>query len=75
VPAADHHLRHDGGERAERRLRPHLAAKGTAAARSLVAATIVAGCATSTTFKSVLDCSLPHATWGQTGTGVTNGTR
>ncbi len=34
-------------------------------ARSLVAATIVAGRATSTTFRSVLECSLPHATWGQ----------
>jgi len=35
-------------------------------ARSLVAATIVAGRATSNTFKSVLECSLPHTTWGQT---------
>jgi len=35
-------------------------------ARSLVAATIVAGRATSATFKSVLECSLPHPTWGQT---------
>jgi len=34
-------------------------------ARSLVAATIVAGRATSATFKSVLECSLPHTTWGQ----------
>ena len=34
-------------------------------ARSLVAATIVAGRATSNTFKSVLECSLPHSTWGQ----------
>jgi MoxR-like ATPase len=34
-------------------------------ARSLVAATIVAGRASSATFKSVLECSLPHATWGQ----------
>ena len=34
-------------------------------ARSLVAATIVAGRATSTTFRSVLECSLPHPTWGQ----------
>ena len=34
-------------------------------ARSLVAATIVAGRATSTIFKSVLECSLPHSTWGQ----------
>ncbi len=34
-------------------------------ARSLVAATIVAGRATSATFKSVLECSLPHSTWGQ----------
>jgi len=35
-------------------------------ARSLVAATIVAGRATSAIFKSVLECSLPHTTWGQT---------
>jgi MoxR-like ATPase len=35
-------------------------------ARSLVAATIVAGRATSATYKSVLECSLPHSTWGQT---------
>jgi MoxR-like ATPase len=35
-------------------------------ARSLVAATIVAGRTTSPTFKSVLECSLPHTTWGQT---------
>jgi MoxR-like ATPase len=35
-------------------------------ARSLVAATLVAGRATSATFKSVLECSLPHTTWGQT---------
>jgi MoxR-like ATPase len=34
-------------------------------ARSLVAATIIAGRATSTAFRSVLDCSLPHSTWGQ----------
>ena len=34
-------------------------------ARSLVAATLVAGRATSNTFKSVLECSLPHSTWGQ----------
>jgi len=34
-------------------------------ARSLVAATVVAGRASSTTFKSVLECSLPHTTWGQ----------
>ena len=35
-------------------------------ARSLVGATIVAGRATSTVFRSVLECSLPHSTWGQT---------
>ena len=35
-------------------------------ARSLVAATIVADRATSTDFRSVLECSLPHTTWGQT---------
>ena len=35
-------------------------------ARSLVAASIVAGRATSAAFKSVLECSLPHSTWGQT---------
>ena len=35
-------------------------------ARSLVAASIVAGGARSATFKSVLECSLPHTTWGQT---------
>jgi MoxR-like ATPase len=34
-------------------------------ARSLVAATIVADRATSAVFRSVLECSLPHATWGQ----------
>jgi MoxR-like ATPase len=34
-------------------------------ARSLVAATIVAGNARSKIFRSVLDCSLPHSTWGQ----------
>ena len=34
-------------------------------ARSLVAATIVANRATSTVFRSVLECSLPHPTWGQ----------
>ena len=34
-------------------------------ARSLVAATIVANRATSTVFRSVLECSLPHLTWGQ----------
>jgi len=34
-------------------------------ARSLVAATIVEGGASSATFRSVLECSLPHATWGQ----------
>ena len=34
-------------------------------ARSLLAATVVAGGETSTVFRSVLDCSLPHATWGQ----------
>ena len=31
VPAAGHHLRHDGRQRAERRLHPHLAATGAAA--------------------------------------------
>jgi MoxR-like ATPase len=35
-------------------------------ARSLVAATIVAERATSGVFRSVLECSLPHSTWGQT---------
>lgn len=35
-------------------------------ARSLVAATIVAQRATSSVFRSVLECSLPHSTWGQT---------
>jgi MoxR-like ATPase len=35
-------------------------------ARSLAAATIIAGRATSSVFRSVLECSLPHATWGQT---------
>ena len=34
-------------------------------ARSLVAASIVAGRPGSATFKSVLECSLPHRTWGQ----------
>jgi len=34
-------------------------------ARSLVAATIVANRASSPVFRSVLECSLPHATWGQ----------
>jgi len=34
-------------------------------ARSLVAATIIAGRTASATFRSVLDCSLPHPTWGQ----------
>ena len=34
-------------------------------ARSLVAATIVANRATSAVFRSVLECSLPHSTWGQ----------
>ena len=34
-------------------------------ARSLVAATIVADRETSAVFRSVLDCSLPHSTWGQ----------
>jgi len=34
-------------------------------ARSLVAATIVAGRASSAVFRSVLECSLPHPTWGQ----------
>jgi MoxR-like ATPase len=34
-------------------------------ARSLVAATTVTGRATSNVFRSVLDCSLPHRTWGQ----------
>jgi len=34
-------------------------------ARSIVAATIVAGRATSAGFRSVLECSLPHPTWGQ----------
>ena len=34
-------------------------------ARSLVAATIVANRATSAVFRGVLDCSLPHSTWGQ----------
>jgi MoxR-like ATPase len=35
-------------------------------ARSLVAATIVAERASSAVFRSVLECSLPHPTWGQT---------
>jgi MoxR-like ATPase len=35
-------------------------------ARSLVAATIVAGRAAASVFRSVLECSLPHSTWGQT---------
>jgi len=34
-------------------------------ARSLVAATIVAERSSSAVFRSVLECSLPHATWGQ----------
>ena len=34
-------------------------------ARSLVAASIVAGRASSAVFRSVLECSLPHPTWGQ----------
>ncbi|MCC6162321.1 MAG: AAA family ATPase [Acidobacteria bacterium] len=34
-------------------------------ARSLVAASIVAGGGTSDLFKLVLGCSLPHATWGE----------
>ena len=34
-------------------------------ARSLLAATIVAGRARRATFRSVLDCSLPHPTWGE----------
>ena len=34
-------------------------------ARNLVAATIVAGRPSSNLFRSVLDCSLPHSTWGQ----------
>jgi MoxR-like ATPase len=34
-------------------------------ARSLVAATIVAGRDGSSLWRSVLECSLPHATWGQ----------
>ena len=34
-------------------------------ARSLVAAGIVAECSSSAVFRSVLDCSLPHRTWGQ----------
>jgi MoxR-like ATPase len=34
-------------------------------ARSLVAATAVAGRTTSNVYRSVLDCSLPHRTWGQ----------
>ena len=34
-------------------------------ARSLVAASIIAGRTTSVLFRSVLECSLPHATWGQ----------
>jgi MoxR-like ATPase len=34
-------------------------------ARSLIAARIVAGRSTSALYRSVLDCSLPHATWGQ----------
>lgn len=34
-------------------------------ARSLVAASIVAERTTSTLFRSVLECSLPHPTWGQ----------
>lgn len=34
-------------------------------ARGLVAATIVADRSTSAIFRSVLECSLPHSTWGQ----------
>jgi MoxR-like ATPase len=34
-------------------------------ARSLVAATVVTGRATSALFRSILECSVPHATWGQ----------
>jgi MoxR-like ATPase len=34
-------------------------------ARSLVAASIVEGRAASAVFRSVLDCSLPHSTWGE----------
>jgi hypothetical protein len=34
-------------------------------ARSLVAATIVASRDTAAVFRSVLECSLPHRTWGQ----------
>jgi MoxR-like ATPase len=34
-------------------------------ARSLIAARIVAGRTTSALFRAVLDCSLPHATWGE----------
>jgi len=34
-------------------------------ARSLIAASIVADRVTSAVFRSVLECSLPHATWGQ----------
>jgi len=34
-------------------------------ARSLVAATIVADRTSSAVFRSVLECSLPHSTWGQ----------
>ena len=34
-------------------------------ARSLVAARIVAARTTSSLFRAVLECSLPHATWGQ----------
>jgi MoxR-like ATPase len=34
-------------------------------ARSLIAATVVAGRASTRLWKSVLECSLPHATWGQ----------
>jgi MoxR-like ATPase len=34
-------------------------------ARSLIAAGIVADRTSSATFRSVLDCSLPHSTWGQ----------
>lgn len=34
-------------------------------ARSLVAASIVAGRAVANVFRSVLECSLPHSTWGQ----------
>ncbi len=34
-------------------------------ARSLVAATIVAGRESPSLWRSVLECSLPHATWGQ----------